>query len=119
MSVKIIEHKNNKIIYVDHRKDKTEKAMIATLLKGIEIEKSMEGNYLLLANFEGAFVSYRFMEIQNEFGKELHRKKYAKIALVGLTGMKYVLLQTYIKITMHSNIKPFRNEEDAKEWLVS
>lgn len=119
MSIKFIEYKNKQIIYVDHRKDKTDKEMIETLTKGIEIEKSMEGNYLVLANFEGTFVSFRFMEIQNEFGKELQRKKNAKVALVGISGMKTLLATAYIKFTGHSNMKTFNDEEDAKEWLVS
>lgn len=119
MSVKFIEFKNDSILYVDHRKDKSEKEMLESLKECIEIEKTIEENYLILANFEDAFVSFRYMEIQNEFGKILQREKKAKVALVGISGYKTLLLSAYKKCTGHTNIETFRNEKDAKKWLVS
>lgn len=119
MSVKFIKHKDKEIIYVDHRKDENDMEMIDTLKKAIKIEESIEGNYLLLANYENKFVSFQFMEVLQDAGKKLNRKERAKTALVGISGIKTMFLSGYIKLTGHKNIKTFDNEQDAKEWLVS
>jgi hypothetical protein len=45
--------------------------------------------------------------------------KVAKTALLGIAGVKGVLVQGYAFFTGEKNLKTFSTEQDAMEWLVS
>ena len=119
MEVKFIEHKGNKILYVDYRGAKNDSDLFKVLEKDVEIEKTLTEKSLLLANFENTFLSYRYMEEVKKSGKEIRRKIMKKTALVGITGLKVIMLKSYIQFTGQKNMKTFRTEEEALEWLIS
>ena len=117
MEVKIIEYKGKKILYADHRGAKDDFDMIKILYKGIEIEKTLKEGSLLLANFENSFNSFRFLEEVKKTGK-FRSKIMKKMAFVGITGIKIILLKMYIEFNGKKGIKTFDNEDEARDWLV-
>lgn len=117
MEVKLIEYQGKDVLYVDHRGAKHEQEMLQLLHKGVEIEKTLDEGSLLLANFENVFLSYNFMEEVKRSG-ELRSKIMKKTAVVGMSGFKFYLLNTYIKFTGQKKIKTFDTEKAALDWLV-
>jgi hypothetical protein len=85
-----IKYKNKEIIYLDHRGLKGPELTIA----GDEVWKYLKTNEIT----EGM-------------------KRYKKFSVLGVSGMKKIMLNTYNAITGNKT-KAFDSEEEAKEWLV-
>lgn len=113
-----IEFKGKKILYIDYRGVKDKDVSLSILRKTVEIERKSCGNLLILQNFEGTYANKEFMEEIKKLGKEV-KDKVKKNALVGITGIKKILLRAYIAFSGEKDIKTFNTEEDAKEWLIS
>ncbi|MBN1413251.1 MAG: hypothetical protein JW969_20590 [Spirochaetales bacterium] len=112
-----IEFKGKKILHIDYRGVKDKDVSLSILRKAIDMEKRSEGNLLILQNYEGTFANKEFMDEVKKLGKEV-ADKVKRNALVGITGIKKVLLQAYITFSGEKNIKTFGTEEEAKEWLI-
>jgi len=119
MEVRMIEFKGKKILYVDYRGAVNEDDMLANLKKEIEIERTLKEKTLLLSNFQDTYVSPNYMNEVNKTGKEIRTKIISKTALVGIQGVKSILLRSYITFTGQKDMKTFDTEELAKEWLIS
>jgi len=111
-----ITYKGKRILYSDYRGMNTEQ-MIAQLREEANMIMNEPGKVLNLSNFEGTVIAPEFMKVANELGKTTE-KKIEKSAVVGVTGVKAVLLNSYNMIT-GGNIRAFKDEESAKEYLVS
>ena len=72
---------------------------------------------LLLLDLQG---SYANKEILNEFitAGKLSNPHVKKTAVLGITGVKKVLLNVVNKFT-DVGAKSFNSDEEAKDWLVS
>ena len=71
---------------------------------------------LVLANVEGAAIST--LETIKRGGKGRIAPKVAKSALLGVTGLKDILLRAYNTFT-GSSARSFSIEAEALDWLVS
>jgi len=71
---------------------------------------------LVLADVRDSFASPDFMARLKETGKQV-KPVMEKQAIVGITGLKAILLDAYNRFT-ESASKPFSTQEEAKEWLV-
>lgn len=114
MSVKWLDYQGKKVLYVDFRKMLEEQVIV-----NIELEAKMiaeaPGKVLVLANVEGAAISS--LERLKQVGKKDISPKIEKSALVGITGLKEILLRAYNTFT-GSKAQPFPNEKEALDWLV-
>jgi len=119
MEVKMIDVKGKKVLYVDYRGASNEDDMLANLKKEIEIERTLTEKTLLLSNFQDTYVSPNYMNEVNKTGKEIRSKIISKTALVGIQGVKSILLRSYITFTGQKEMKTFDTEELAKDWLIS
>jgi hypothetical protein len=116
MSVKWIDHKGKRILYVDFR-GMDEHQMIAQLdVLAKEIAQA-PGELLVLNNFEGASATTKFMARAKQTGKDRVGTKVTKSAALGITGVKEILLAGYNRFTGRSLV-PFKTEAEALEWLV-
>lgn len=118
MPVSWIEYKNKKIIYSDYSNQSGEQ--ILNTLKEVEafyLKLDKQKKYLSLSTFEGSHVSQDFMKVSKEIGKETFEPRILKGALIGITGVKKVLLKAY-NLFSNSDLTPFDTEEQAKEWLI-
>ncbi len=111
----IIDYKGKEILYLDYR-GMNEKQMIQTLDEATEHALQDNKPRLLLTNITGTFVLPDFLKKAKEEGK---RTKHLtlKSAIVGVEGPKKVLLKVY-NYFVGDEMKPFEDEEEAKEWLV-
>ncbi len=55
----------------------------------------------------------------NKAGKEVFESKAEKQAILGLTGLKSILFQTYLRFTGTKTTKAFTSEDEAVDYLVS
>jgi len=117
MDVTWITYKDSKILYIDYRGAKDGKDSVGLLMKAIEIERNSKGNLLILQNFEGTFGNDEYFAKVKEVGKEVS-DKVKKNALVGITGIKKILLAGYARFTGEKGLRTFDGEAEAKEWLV-
>lgn len=111
----IIDYKGKEILYIDYR-GMNENQMIQTLNEATERSLSDNKPRLLLTNVAGSFVLPDFLKKAKEAGK---RTKHLtlKSAIIGIEGAKKVLLKFH-NLYVGSEMKPFHDEIEAKEWLV-
>lgn len=117
MSIRTITHKGNEIIFVDYTGLKGKEASLELLAKSVEALEQFDSPIPLLANLEDAITGPEFMKRSKELGSTF-KNKTSKAALLGITGIKKILLQAYNKAT-GDNMIPFRDKDAALEWLVS
>lgn len=116
MSVKWVEHKGKRILYVDFR-NLDEEGMIAQLDVLAKEIANARGELRVLNNFEGTSATAKFMSHAKQTGKEKVGTKVAKSAAVGITGVKEVLLVGYNRFTGR-NLESFKTEAQALDWLA-
>ncbi len=76
-----------------------------------------KGSVLCFADVRNAFADDEVMEAMKALVRET--KPYdKKVAVVGIAGVKGVLLMAVNLFTAHT-MKPFTDEQDALDWLVS
>jgi len=116
MSVKWIEYKGKRILYADFRGLRGKE-----LIETIELEAQMVAAHptkvLILDNFEGVHTTTAFVERIKQLGKDIIEEKTIKNAVLGITGLKDILLRAYNTFTKGKS-RPFGTEADALEWLV-
>ncbi|MFL7793416.1 MAG: STAS/SEC14 domain-containing protein [Anaerolineae bacterium] len=115
MSVNWIEYKGKEILFIDYRGLGLEESL-ETLDQAEEVIAGRKDKILILVDTRDAYTSAEFMSRLKESGKEI-APKMEKQAIVGITGLKAILLDAYNRFT-GSALKPFSTQEEAKEWLV-
>ena len=115
MSVSWIEYKGKEILFIDYRGLGLEESL-ETLDQAEEVIVGRKDKILILVDTRDAYTSAEFMARLKESGKEI-APKMEKQAIVGITGLKAILLDAYNRFT-GSALKPFSIQEEAKEWLV-
>lgn len=119
MEVKWHNHGGKKILICDYRGAKTSEDMIKVLRDAFEVISKSGEPVHTLDYYEGTYASRDFMNEANKLGKE-HRSQMGKEALLGITGIKKILVKAYIKFTgSKDKIQTFENETDAMDWLVA
>ncbi len=117
MSVHWIDYKGKKILYVDYRGQRSNEEHFQTLEEQAKILSSMETRCLILTNYEGTRATPEYMNRVKQLGQEVFDPKVERAAVLGITGLKEILLRAYIALTKQ-NVRPFDSEVEALEWLV-
>ena len=117
MPVRWVEHQGKKILYADYRGLKpdqidalareTDDKLVASALK-----------VLFLANIEGTVVTTETMLNVKRSAGSILRDKVEKIAVVGVTGVKKVFFDAFVRALGKDNARSFKSEREALEWLV-
>lgn len=121
MGVEWIEHKGRQILYMDFRDQETPQ-MIEHLELGqrMILELPEESKFLGLYNYTGATVTVEYMARVKELGKAVFEPRSEKTAILGVTGIRHILLAAYNRVTgAGATQKLFDNRQEALEWLVS
>ena len=116
MKSRWIEYKGKRILYADFRGQKGQEG-IDTLELGAKMAAASPTRVRMLNNFEGAAGSPEWMARVKQLGKEVFDLKVEKDAVVGITGVKGVLVEAYNKVT-RKGVMPFKTEAEALDWLV-
>ena len=116
--IRWIEYKGKKILYFDFSGLTGDQLRVKIIEPSGSYYKNLDEHSLLsLANVTGAYVNIDFMNRAKVILAE--RSKYnKKSAVVGITGVKKVLIKAITRSSGHT-FKLFDAEEEAKEWLVT
>ncbi len=119
MSVKWIEYKGKQILEIDYRGlDPKEFIESLDLVKKTLLEVPPPAKSLSLADLEGAVVNKEVMARFKEIGPEIEPRT-EKSAILGIHGIRHILLSAYNRASGAANQKLFNTREEALEWLVS
>ncbi|WP_109830528.1 hypothetical protein [Reichenbachiella versicolor] len=118
MRVKWIEHKGKKILYCDYSGLRKSEQMLEVLHE-VQSEMLKSNEPVCTISFvEGSFGSAEFMSQAKEFSKK-NSHIIAKEAVLGIEGLKKILLNGYVTFTgAKSRLKTFDSEEEALDWLA-
>lgn len=111
-----ITYKGKEIIYVDYR-GQSESGMLEIASSLREYLLSAPGHHLRLVNISDTPATRKFTAYIRDMGKET-KDVSVKAAIVGITGAKKVLLSGYNRL-LGGAMRPFDDEQTAKEYLVS
>jgi hypothetical protein len=104
-------------MYVDYTHCKTVEEMIKVLE---EVKREYERTteiFVAVADFRGNFGSSEFMKRATQLGKELLDNRTKKTAVLGVTGIKKILLNGY-NAFVKNKLVPFDTKEEAFEYLI-
>ena len=115
---KFITYAGQEILFADHVGLRGE-ALLHSLRRATQ--KALEtpqSDLLLLADYTGTYVNDEIMAYLSGEESKQAAKKARKIAVVGVTGIKKIFLNTYNLMT-GSGTRAFNDLESAKQYLVS
>jgi hypothetical protein len=116
MSLSYITYKGKRILFVDYTQCKNTAEMINVLeIVKNEYEKS-SNPFLAINDFTGTYGSNEFLNAASKH-KELFDSKTIKTAVLGITGIKKILLNGYNAFVKKKQV-PFDTKEEALEYLV-
>jgi hypothetical protein len=119
MPAKWIEHKGKKVLYVDVRKASSQE-FVAALREGDALARASPSKILYLGNIEDAATSREVMKEIRQIADRMGRKMLIKLAVVGVTGVKKILMDAVVGMFDKSGVpvRAFKTEQDALDWLV-
>ncbi len=118
MSVKWIEYKGKKIIHGDYRGLRDNDLRAAFDMEA-KLVREAPGRVLILDDFTKSVVDSESMKYIETLGKQEIEPKTEKCAILGVEGMKKLLLQAYNWFTgAGARQRVFDSEQAAKDWLV-
>jgi hypothetical protein len=116
MSIEWVTHKGKKILHVKYAGLSPE-AMCEQILKATQtIVDTKTTNNLVLSDMLDCFVNNAFVDLAKEQGK-ISMPFCSKSAIVGVTGIKKLLLQGVNAISSKPRV-PFDTVDEAKDWLA-
>ena len=115
--VEWITHKGKKILFSDYSNVKSQEEMHTIMNESLKIVNETPGKVSSLVDMTNASVGPDFMKAAKEEGKKfLHKRD--KSALLGITGLKAMLLKGY-NLFSGDSAKPFGTKEEALDYLCS
>ncbi len=118
MPISYITYKGKKILHADFKDLKDKDAVLENLERMKEHYLEAEDKILLLADLRGTFSNPEIMDKLKYYGKTVFHGRSVKRAVIGIVGVKKILLKAYNVFTSNEVI-PFESEEEAKDYLVS
>ena len=120
MAVKVIERLGKKILCVDFRGMQDQDEMLGLVSKLEEEIVLYKSPFLLLVHCEDAFFGQAVNDRILQNGKEFTDKDLiSKMAVLGMGGIKSILLQNFLVFTKSKATRAFVTEAEAIRWLVS
>ena len=118
MPVSYITHKGRKILYVNFKDIKSKETVMTNIeeMKKFYLEAT-EQIYLLL-DVRGTFTDPEVMDKLKHYGKQYFSGRSKKRAVLGVNGIKKIMLKGYAMVTK-TDVQPFDDEEAAKDYLAS
>lgn len=116
MPITVKQHKGKRIIYSDNTGLSTDKC-IEHLEQMSKMILESPDKVRLLSNFKDAAVGPEFMARAKELGKQTLPKT-ERQAILGIDGLKMMLLKAYVKFT-GADIKVCETEGEALDYLAA
>jgi hypothetical protein len=118
MDTKWIMHKGKRILHVTYGGSTGEKELIDYFLCALDMAVKEPNKVLNLADFTNTYITSDFLDTLKQKGKDIMIKKFEKIALLGVDGIKNIFLNSYLIFTNQRNIRTFNALDEALEWLA-
>ncbi|MBN2415537.1 hypothetical protein JXO52_06830 [bacterium] len=115
MVLQFREYRGRKMIYLDCR-GLDDHDLIHILEEAAEVMRPMNEKVPVLANVTDVALSSEFMEKMKSLTRDVFVDKVENTAIVGVDGLKNVLLKTY-NFLLNRDLRTFPAEEEALEWL--
>jgi hypothetical protein len=91
---------------------------IATVAALESLVRRQSGKVRILSDMTNAAIGPEVMAKAKEAGKTVFQPRSEKQAMIGIDGLKRMLLQAYMKFT-GSNIRVFGSRAEALEWFAA
>lgn len=119
MPAKWMERGGKNILYVDFRNLSSQEILLL-MKESDDLVLSSPGKVLYLGNIENAAVSREVMKQLRQYADKSVRKRFEKLAVVGVSGVKKVFFDAFVAMLDKSSVqvKAFGTEEEAVKWLV-
>ncbi len=117
MPVSYVTHKNRKILHVDFKDIKEKEKVLDNLEEMVKFYKSATEDIYLLLDVRGTFTDPEVMDKLKNYGKSVFKGKSKKRAVLGVSGIKSILLRAYSLFT-NTDVAPFDDIEQAKDYLA-
>lgn len=119
MSFSWMQHAGHKVLVVDYRDCRTQEQMIAQLDEVTRLVADAPAPLLALTNLEDCGIGPEFMSKAKQYGRDVYTRKDARHAIIGITGLKNMLLQGFLAASGSKHTKACATEAEALEWLTS
>ncbi len=116
--IRWITHKDKRILLIDYSGLRGEEALPFIQQVPSFYKDQPKGSVLCLIDVRNAYATQDVISALNTMVKTTTRPYDKKVAILGIAGAKKVLLITVNMISGHT-IKPFDDEQQALDWLVS
>ena len=116
--IRWIMHKDKKILRIDYSGLRGEEILPVIAQLPAFYQGEPQGSVLTLIDTRNAYATQEVVSALNVMVKNTTRPYEKKVAALGISGAKKVLLITVNMISGHK-IKAFENELDALDWLIS
>ena len=117
MPVSFLSNNNKKVLHIDYSGLKKKEEMMETLQEVVKIfESSGDERFLVLIDITDSAGHQEWMEESKKYGKRMGPKT-IKSAIVGVTGLKKVLLMGYNAV-VGGRVKPYGSKEAALDYLT-
>lgn len=117
MSLSYVTHNNQEVLYIDFTQCKTKELMLQQLEEVKKEFIKLNRAVLTLNNFTGTYMSHEFLNKAKEYGRIYFDNKTKKSAILGVQGIKKILLKTYNMVISNKQV-PFDTEVDALNYLT-
>lgn len=119
MSVQWQMVRGRQVLIVDYAGCTTEEDMLATYEEQSRIQHELGERSLVLSDLTGTSIGSAYMKRVSEGGKAHGDQLLEKAAFVGITGLKNILLDSYIAVSgQKGKVRSFATREEALDWLV-
>jgi hypothetical protein len=115
--IRWITHKEKKVLYADYKGLTNDDEVLSLFLVEAKFMVESPTKVLSLADYTGVNANKRIMAELKRLGNEVYKVKCEKTAVLGVTGIKAVLLITYNMLTKHQ-VVPFNSEQEALDYLA-
>jgi len=117
MGFSYVTYKGKKILYVDYTQCKNTEDMLKVLESVKREYETTTQMFITVNDFRGTFGSSEFMKRAGELGKQVFDKRTLKTTVLGISGIKKILLNGYNAL-VKNKLVPFDTKEEAFEYLV-
>lgn len=112
-------HNGVRILVVSYGRCRTDEEMLAVLAEQVAQIHAAGTKVRVLHDYRNAFWGERFIEESKRLSKERRERAFERVALVGMVGIKKVLLQSYRLFTGDTSSRTFDTVDAALAWLAS
>ncbi|WP_425390937.1 hypothetical protein [Ekhidna sp.] len=118
MPINKITHKGKEIMFCDFKDMKNKQAIFDQLDEMANTFKQTKGNLLVLTDVRGTKNDPEIVDKTKRLGKEVFSVYAKKRAIIGMDGLRGLILKGYNAIT-GNDLKPFPTLEEAKDYLAA